>query len=347
MVVDERGRRGRRGQGALALVLWVAALVLMGAPFLRQRDGRDPEGDDPGRAVSEIDLPFDEDVASFEEQHQLSLRPVIEEASERWFGRDSGTLAKLVDVARLEAGASAYETHCVGCHGTTGDGAGPAARYLAPRPRNFRRGVFKFTSTPTGVAPLEADVFQTITRGLSGSSMPDFRLVSFETRMDLVAWVRFLAIRGSYEQLVLDVAWEDEEVPDVDDLAEVVVRRWSPETLRAVYPPVPEPDATPESIARGRELFLSPSGASCVACHGESGRGDGASAAEFKDDWGYPIRPRDLTTGVFRAGSQPADLYRSIATGVNGTPMPAYAGSIAPEDIWALVHFVQSLRETR
>ena len=54
-----------------------------------------------------------------------------------------------------------------------------------------------------------------------------------------------------------------------------------------------------------------------------------------------------LTSGVFRAGSESADLYRSISTGVNGTPMPAYASTFEPEDIWAMVHFIQSLGENQ
>lgn len=344
---NRAGSSARAGQTAVALVLWLFALAVMGAPFLRGRASLDPEGDDPGRELSELDYPFEKDVADFEEQYGLPLGKAIREASERWFGPDSETLAELVDVSRLEAGQRAYERHCIGCHGATGNGAGPAARYLNPRPRNFRFGVFKFTSTATGNAPLPSDLFQTLTRGLSGSSMPDFRLLSSETRHDLVEYVRVLAIRGSYEKLLLDVAFDDEELPDADDLADTIVRRWSPETLRAVYPPIPEPDRTPESIARGRELFLSTTGANCAACHGEKGKGDGASAAEFRDDWGYPIRPRDLTTGVYRAGADAAALYRSIATGVSGTPMPAYAGSISPEDTWALVHFVQSLKEER
>lgn len=344
---DEHRTHGESGQGALAPILWVVGLALMIAPFLRAPDAADAEGEDLARLLSEIDIPFEQDVARCEEQLGLALRPAIEEASERWFGRGSPTLAELVAVERLEAGEAAYRRHCIGCHGSTADGAGPAARHLEPRPRNFRRGVFKFTSTPNGEPPLAADLFQTLTRGLSGSSMPDFRLLSTETRHDLVEYVRYLAIRGSYEQLLLDVAWDEEELPDADDLADTVIRRWSPARLRALYPPISEPAVTPDGIARGRELFLSASGANCVACHGETGRGDGASAGEFRDDWGYPIRPRDLTSGVYRAGSQPADLYRSIASGVSGTPMPAYAGSLGPEDTWALVHFVQSLRDPR
>jgi mono/diheme cytochrome c family protein len=34
-------------------------------------------------------------------------------------------------------------------------------------------------------------------------------------------------------------------------------------------------------------------------------------------------------------------------TGVNGTPMPSYGASIPPEDIWALVHYIQRMGGVR
>ena len=339
-------RCGRRGNAAVAALFWLFALALFGAPFLLPAAGPDPEGDDPGRAVSELDVPFDEDVANFEAEYGPGLAESIARASEKWFGADSALLAEsgLVKTERLVSGRTVYERHCIGCHGDQGDGGGAAASHLAPRPRNFRWGIFKFTSTPTGEPPLRRDLMQTVTRGLSGSSMPDFRLVSEELRLDVVEYVHWLALQGAFERLLLDIAWEEGEVPDGDELAAIVRRRWSEDELKAVYPPIPEPARTDETVARGAEVFLA-ADANCAACHGPGGEGDGPSAGDFKDDWGYPIVPRDLTRGVFRAGSEPADLYRSIATGINGTPMPSYDGSIPPEDIWALVHYVQSLQE--
>jgi hypothetical protein len=46
----------------------------------------------------------------------------------------------------------------------------------------------------------------------------------------------------------------------------------------------------------------------------------------------------------FRNGAQPADVYRTLVGGLNGTPMPSYASAFASEnDRWALVAYVLSL----
>lgn len=340
-------RTARAGQAAVAAIFWLIGVAVFVGPFLRDRAAMDPEGDDPGRKISEIDFLFEEDVANFEADFELPLGAELAAASEAWFGEDSEQLREsgLFELARIEPGRRAYEAHCTGCHSAQGNGGGPAASHLAPRPRNFRRGVFKFTSTPTGRPPTRADLFRTITRGLAGSSMPEFRLLSEERRWDLVEYVRYLAVRGEFEQRALDYAWDEEDLPDFDEAAEIVLERWGPEKVKPVYPPTAETERTPEAVERGRALFVDPAGANCAACHGEGGKGDGPTAGDYTDEWGYPIRPRDLTMGTFRAGESPADLYRSIATGINGTPMPSYEGTFEAEDIWAMVHYILSLSE--
>ena len=343
-----RNPQGARSGAVLLLVLfWGLGLALLCAPFLGARESADSEEGDWGREVSEIDLPFDEDVAFFEEDYELELGTLIAAESERRFALGSPGLRQLdiVDEGRVRGGEHQYQLYCVGCHGATGDGAGPGARYLNPRPRNFRKGVFKFTSTDTGQKPTRRDLYQTITRGLGGSSMPEFRLLSEERRWDLAEYVRWISIKGEFEQKMLDWAWEDEELPDPDEVTEVVLESWSYERNPVVYPAIPEPPSTPESVARGAALYVDTSSANCVSCHGPKGMGYGVAADDFDDEWGYPIRPRDLTTGQFRAGAEAADLYRSIATGVNGTPMTSFGSALTPEEIWDLVHFVQSLSQ--
>jgi mono/diheme cytochrome c family protein len=336
---------GRQGGGAgLGLLLWLFALALFVWPFLRERDGLGSEQGDFGRNA-EVDIPFEQDLREYEAQLGPGLAAAIRAASEEWFAPGSEKLeaSGVLDLHLLPTGQAVYEQHCVGCHGASGDGAGPAARYLAPRPRNFRKGMFKFTSTESGARPQRRDLFQSITRGLAGSSMPSFRLLPEEKRWALVEYVRYLSMKGELEQVLLDDAWENEELPDAAEYAEIVLERWHPDTLRTLHPGAPEPARDQASVERGRALFTDPAKGSCFTCHGTGGRGDGPTAGDYQDDWGYPIRPRDLTAGVFRAGAAGEDLYRTIATGIKGTPMGSFQDALTPLEIWDLVHFVQSL----
>jgi mono/diheme cytochrome c family protein len=52
--------------------------------------------------------------------------------------------------ADSDAGAQAYKTYCVTCHGATGKGDGAAAAALNPKPANFAIGAFKYDANGNG-----------------------------------------------------------------------------------------------------------------------------------------------------------------------------------------------------
>jgi mono/diheme cytochrome c family protein len=103
-------------------------------------------------------------------------------------------------------------------------------------------------------------------------------------------------------------------------------------------PRAPSPNA--KLIALGKSNYQE---AGCAECHGLDGRGDGPSAKDLKDDWGNPISPADLTLKPFKSGPDPQDLYRTITTGLNGTPMLSYAAAFSANDRWALVSYIVSI----
>ena len=140
-----------------------------------------------------------------------------------------------------------------------------------------------------------------------------------------------------------------------------------PATRAEVLVAMKTADETPlqKSIERGAEVFRTET-AACGKCHGKEGYGNGTNVDY--DDWtkewtmrigieptdeesqiplvargALPPRrilARDFRLGLFRGGSEPERIYRRIAEGIDGTPMPAAA--IPPEDIWHLVNYVRS-----
>src|SRR5271169_5787446 len=98
------------------------------------------------------------------------------------------------------AAAMPYRRYCVGCHGELGDGNGENAVWLDPKPRDFQLAIFKCRSTPTGTLPTDADLFDTIARGLDRSNMPPWNTFTRQERVDLVAWIKHFSPRWQTEK---------------------------------------------------------------------------------------------------------------------------------------------------
>lgn len=238
-------------------------------------------------------------------------------------------------------GRAVYEKRCIGCHGEAGRGDGEAARWLDPVPRNFQKGNFKFRTTPSGELPTEDDLLHVVACGLKGSSMPAFPLMPESQRRDVVAYVLYLARFGLLATEVEDMLADGDSLEDVlAELPEIEAEVMA-DAFEEVWPVSVEspPEADEDSVARGRALYE----AQCVACHGAGGRGDGPSSFSLRDWKDASVRPRDFTTGVFRAGSAPRDLFLRMRTGLNGTPMPSVYGS--DEDLWSITHYILSLQD--
>ncbi|RPI82931.1 MAG: hypothetical protein EHM42_08935 [Planctomycetaceae bacterium] len=248
--------------------------------------------------------------------------------------------------ARLTLGRDLYGRYCVICHGVTGDGAGIVADLVEPRPRDFRRGVFKFQSTPYGARPLRGDLARTIARGMPGTLMPAFGRLTKSECDAIVDYVLALARRGELErELALAAAVDDELTPLlVDQTVDDILFAWREAEGQTVQPLSPQPEFTAERVNRGREAFVA---RGCAKCHGEDGKGQTAENLRggLRDYWGQPTRAADLTTGRLKGGSEPVDIYRRILGGINGTPMPSFKATLwaEPESIWDLTAYVLSL----
>jgi len=246
------------------------------------------------------------------------------------------------DAQLLQRGAEVYRQNCQQCHGASGDGNGPAAVYLTPKPRDYRRGIFKFTSTPYGSKPRREDLLKTIERGIVGTSMPSFRLMPKHDLDAVLEYVLALTHRGELEEQLALSADGEGEVTDsmVSELSQGILESWNGVGELVVEPVSKRPPFTQESIDAGAAAFQK---RECFKCHGRDGRGGLAAGIDAgKDTWGQVDPAADLTAGMLHGGATPLDVYRRITSGINGTPMPGFKDSFPddPDTLWHLTHYV-------
>lgn len=213
-------------------------------------------------------------------------------------------------------GRFVFEKNCVICHGRSGRGDGPWAEELIDKPRNFRVGIFKFRSTPCGFLPTDDDLRNTIRSGISGTAMPKFDTLLENDLTAVLTYIKSLS------------------------------RRWKDKALHAKPVELPEvPDGLLRGTdlaaraAAGRSLFL----LTCATCHGETGRGDGPAAKGLVDVWEHPIVPANLGLPHHKSGDSLDRLFRTIALGLDGTPMVGFRGTLQDDQIWNLVAYIKSL----
>ena len=208
-------------------------------------------------------------------------------------------------------GRAIYEARCVECHGQEGKGNGPASTFLSPRPRDFTSGKYKFRSTATGSIPTDEDLMRSIGSGLHGTSMPEWRaFLSKDSLAAVASYVKTFSPRFLHE---------------------------TPKPIKN-GPPVP---GTAASVAAGEQVYRK---LECASCHGTDGRCKDAIAAEFVDDWGNALSATNLSEPwTFRGGATPDDIYLRFMTGIDGTPMPSFAGSGSEREMRDLANYVITL----
>jgi mono/diheme cytochrome c family protein len=202
------------------------------------------------------------------------------------------------------------------CHGIAGDGKGEMSASLPVKPRSFRQGIFKYRTTPPGKLPTDADLKRTVTGGISGTAMGMFTMLDDSEVTAVIEYVKFFSRR-----------WRQS-----DNYAQPIQ-----------FPPEPawlgNAAALQDHAGRGKLLFNS----ACVACHGQTGNGNGIAAASLKDAWGATSAPADLHQQHLHCGSTLGDVYRVLTLGIDGTPMPSF-DTFTPAQRWDIVAFIATLR---
>ena len=256
-----------------------------------------------------------------------------------------------VSAEQLNRGKEAYTQYCRACHGDKGDGTGPASYGLRPPPRDFTAATFKFAHVASGQLPNDDDFVRIVKGGLHGTAMLAWD-VPEPTLRDIVQYLKTFSPR-----------WQSETPGD---------------PVKAPADPWGEAKKA-EAVARGAKIYHGL--AQCLQCHAayetkqqiydDSKELTGNGTTEFRatmyqpeqkesdyvdrhyaagKDGSYPkikLLPPDFLFNDVRSGSQVQDIYLTIASGVGGTAMPSWKGSLPDADVYAMAYYVHSLVEMK
>jgi mono/diheme cytochrome c family protein len=91
------------------------------------------------------------------------------------------------------------------------------------------------------------------------------------------------------------------------------------------------PKSTPESVAKGKDLYTK----NCKSCHGATGKGDGTKSASLKS------KINAFSDKEFKGLTDGDKYYRAF---VGRDEMPNFEKKITDEnDRWAIVHYLGTL----
>jgi len=215
----------------------------------------------------------------------------------------------------LKQGKEIYYKKCAFCHGKKGKGDGPSAEYTLPQPRNLTKGHIKIRSTSFGKIPTDKDLFNAVSNGMKGTTMPGWSHLSKSDRQSLVLYIKSLSKkfkkfekRGKKHKIIT-----------------------APKS----------PSFSLEAVKRGKKSFM----INCSGCHGVEGRGDGVTTARIVDYSSNAIWPRNLSEPWnFRRGATRKDIFLTLRTGLSTTAMPKFSPRIfKDQEIWDIVDFVCTL----
>ena len=215
----------------------------------------------------------------------------------------------------IKQGKNIYLKKCAFCHGEKGKGDGPSKEYTLPHPRNLTKGHIKIRSTSFGKIPTDEDLFDAVSNGMKGTTMPSWSHLSKSDRQSLVLYIKSLSKK---------------------------FKKFKKRGKKHKIITIPEPPtASQEGIERGKKSFM----INCSGCHGVKGRGDGVTTARIVDYSSNAIWPRNLSEPWnFRRGTTRKDIFLTLRTGLSTTAMPKFSPRIfKDQEIWDIVDFVLTL----
>lgn len=236
----------------------------------------------------------------------------------------------------VSKGRELFQAQCVACHGAEGQGNGPAAAALNPKPRNFTQNVgWKNGRKPTMV-------FKTLKEGIAGGAMASFATLPADDRWALAAYVLSLGPQPLDKDTPADFAKigvnpnaegggaepEAKTIP-----VELAMKMLSqPEIIAAAHQGLVR-----EARSAGAQLYRQ----SCASCHGENGQG----GIKVKTLAMAPS-PAYVESMPFHSGSEVLSSEQAfvhvVGNGIPGSFMPGY-GNLSGAEMRELYDYVRSL----
>jgi mono/diheme cytochrome c family protein len=246
---------------------------------------------------------------------------------------------------QITKGKALFAVNCASCHGTTGQGNGPASAALNPKPRDFTSGFWRYGGG-------EARVVRTISEGSPGTAMAAFTGIPLEDRFALAHYVRSLGPKLVADKPE-DLAWLGPTggVPGAPGTATGPA---TPQPSKPTMPiekaiallAQPEPPAgiamaataSPDLSAPGAALYAE----RCVSCHGGGGEGGVRVRMIGSAPYAYVVtRGLGAAQGSWTGDSGAFD--KLILDGIPGYVMPAN-GDLSREALRDLYGYTLKLR---
>ncbi len=229
--------------------------------------------------------------------------------------------------ADARRGATVYREYCTQCHGQKGEGDGPGAAGLLPKPavhakmalsdypEDYLYNVIYYGGKSVGKSP----------------NMPDWGLtIPPQGIADLIAYLRETfkgeAAEGGAAAPTTEARVQTEDCPQprkTRNVSSIIFNKKNPL----------EPAAA--NLEAGKNLFhKSAKPMACELCHGKKGDGNGPGGA------GVNPKPRNFTCQETMSAIPDGQLYGVIKSGSPGTAMPAFKG-LKDKEIWQLVLYIR------
>ncbi|MGV7222197.1 MAG: cytochrome c [Nitrospinales bacterium] len=235
-----------------------------------------------------------------------------------------------VDAAK---GANVYKEYCSQCHGVNGEGDGPAASGLNPKPAVHSK--MALSDFPDDY------LFNIIYYGGKsvGKSylMPDFGLtLPSQDLANVVAYLKeTFKAGGETSSTVAPEATQTAKASEVGCVQKRTTKK-APATYLNRKNPL---SATEAHTQAGKVIFMKEAKpVTCQMCHGKKGNGKGPAAG------GMSPLPRDFTCSTMMNNIPDGQLFWIIKNGSPGTGMMAFK-KLKDKQVWQLISYIRTLEK--